>query len=180
MNDRLTLKEEEKLVSECKKNISVFEKLYKNYVEDIYRYVYVVVNNKEKAEDITSQTFLTALEKIRQFEWRGISIKFWFLKIARNIASKSLRETECVRFDEKIAIKDVDKILVEDIVIEKELKNKIKELIFKLDERTREIISLRIWEDLKFKEISKILGMNQSTVINRFARGIKKLKKLLS
>lgn len=171
--------QDKKLIDECKKDKTAFEKLYRKYVDDVYRYIYVVVNHREKAEDITSQTFLIAFEKIKKFEWREISIKFWFLKIARNLVSKSLRKAQSISFDEKIEIKNVDKILTEDIIIEEELKNKIKQLIFRLDERTREIISLKIWEDLKFREISKILEMKQSTVINRFARGIKKLKNMV-
>jgi len=178
MNDYKN-KEEQKLIEACKKDITAFEKLYKSYIKDVYRYVYVVVRNKEIAEDITSQTFLVAIEKVQNFEWRGISIKYWFLKIARNLVSKYLGKPQDLSFDERLEIKNLDQILIEDIVVEEELIDKLKELIFKLDDTTKEIISLRIWEELGFKEISNLVNLKHTTVGSKFSRGVKKLQKLV-
>jgi RNA polymerase sigma-70 factor (ECF subfamily) len=179
MDNKLSLDREKELIAECKKDLSKFGELYKGYVTDVYRYVYVVIKNKEKAEDITSQTFLTGIEKINNFKWRGISIKYWFLKIARNLVSKQFAKPKDLSFDEKLEIKDLDNMLLSDVVIEEELKAKLKELVFQLDGPTREVISLRIWDDMKFKHISQFLWMKESTIKSRFNRGIDKLKKLL-
>jgi len=170
--------DEKTLIEKCKKDKSAFSRIYSEYLDDIYRYVYVLLHNKQKAEDITSQTFLTALEKIDNFEWRGISIKFWLIRISKNLVMKSYRQKSHISFDEKIEIKELNKTLLEDKIIKESLKKELKKLIFKLDDITREIISLRIWEEFKFREIAKLLDMNESTVKNRFARGIKKLKRL--
>lgn len=179
MNKSLSLKKEEEIVSECKEDTRKFGALYRKYVNDVFRYVYVIVKSKEIAEDITAQTFLTGIEKIKDFEWRSISIKYWFLKIARNLMYKQFSKQKDVSFNEEIEIKNLDKILMEDIVIKEELAKKLKELVLKLDVATREVVTLRIWEDMKFKEIAELLEMKEATVKSKFQRGIAKIKQMI-
>lgn len=178
MNDNLT--DEKAVITECKKDIKAFKKIYAKYLDDVFRYVYVVVRDKDLAEDITSQTFLTAIEKVKKFEWRGISVKYWLIKIAKNLIKKNLSRPKDISLDESmIGLEKMDRKMTEDIVIEEELREKVKELMFKLDDVTREIISLRIWEELKYKEIAKLLDMKQSAVKVRLLRGVERLKQMI-
>jgi len=81
--------DEEKVITHCKKDLYAFSKIYERYVEDVYRYIYAVIRDKEKSEDIASKAFLIALEKVKSFEWKGVSIKFWLLRISRNLIYES-------------------------------------------------------------------------------------------
>ncbi len=170
--------DEKRILEECKGNLNAFSALYKEFVNEVYRYTYSVVQSKEKAEDITSKTFMTGLEKVREFEWRGISYKFYLLKIARNLIYDQQKETKEKPIEDKEMVKDVENLIPSDVAVEDELKETLKKLIMKLSDNVREVLVLRIWEEFKFKEIAEMLNISEGAAKVRFSRGVKKLKEL--
>lgn len=175
---KLTARKEQKLIEDSKKDLNNFTELYKCFVREVYRYVYVFVKDRHKAEDIVSQTFLIALEKLKEFEWKGISIKYWLLRIARNLAYRELKIDPTTTLDDEEDAKDIYEEPIEEKVVSEEIQRILKELVFQLDEITREVMILRIWEDMKFKEIAEVTEMKESAVKMRFLRGIEKLKEI--
>ncbi|MEI7578552.1 MAG: sigma-70 family RNA polymerase sigma factor [bacterium] len=155
-----------------------FALLYEAYLEDIYRYVFVIVKDVHKTEDFVSQTFLQGFEKIANYDFKGISIRFWFLKIARNLVYKGYRQTDSETLNEDINIIDFENVPIEELVLTEELKNDLKVLLETLEVITKEIICLRIWEEMKFEEIADFMEMKLSAVKMRFQRGIEKMKEL--
>ncbi|MEI7578449.1 MAG: sigma-70 family RNA polymerase sigma factor [bacterium] len=179
----MQLEQEQKLIAECRTNKTAFSELYQNFTKDIYRYTYSVSGNKEQAEDLTSKTFLVALEKISTFEWRGISIKYWFLQIARNLIYQNIVTKNDLSVETDLQeeyLVDLDEKPLEEQAVDTEQQKLLKELIFQLDPESREIITLKIWEDMKFKEIAEFLNVNQSTAISKFHRGVKSLQNMLA
>ena len=71
----ITLENEAKLIALTKQDKSNFNIIYREYVRDVYRYAYSKLWNKDLAEEITSITFLKALESINKFEPKNVSIK---------------------------------------------------------------------------------------------------------
>ncbi len=61
-----------------------FGQIYEQYVDVLYRYIYVRVGSAPLAEDLTSETFLRALRRLDSFSWQGKDIAAWFVTIARN------------------------------------------------------------------------------------------------
>ncbi|MEM7031302.1 MAG: RNA polymerase sigma factor [Chloroflexota bacterium] len=72
------------------KNSLAFAELYRRYRKDVYRFLLTRLSTNEDAQDVTSQTFITALETITKFGGRS-SFKTWLLGIARNLAADHLR-----------------------------------------------------------------------------------------
>ncbi|KAB2362686.1 MULTISPECIES: sigma-70 family RNA polymerase sigma factor [Actinomadura] len=64
-----------------------FGSLYDHYVELVYRYVYYRVGVHSLTEDLTSETFLRALRRIRDFRWQGKDFGAWLVTIARNLVA---------------------------------------------------------------------------------------------
>lgn len=64
-----------------------FGSLYDHYVELVYRYVYYRVGSHSLTEDLTSETFLRALRRIRDFHWQGKDFGAWLVTIARNLVA---------------------------------------------------------------------------------------------
>src|SRR5262249_56811428 len=62
-----------------------FGQLYDRYVDMVFRFVYLRVNDRALAEDFTSETFLRALRRIGTISYQGRDIGAWFITIARNI-----------------------------------------------------------------------------------------------
>ncbi|GGV11372.1 RNA polymerase sigma factor [Actinomadura cremea] len=64
-----------------------FGSLYDHYVELVYRYVYYRVGSHALTEDLTSETFLRALRRVRDFHWQGKDFGAWLVTIARNLVA---------------------------------------------------------------------------------------------
>jgi len=164
----------EEAVKLCKKGkLEKFAFLYDSYVEKIYRFIYYKTHHKETAEDLTSDTFLKALEKINSFK-EG-SFQAWLFKIARNTVIDYYRKKKSV-----LNIDDVwDLGKTDNIVKDLEMKEKLEKVydsFSKLNSIQREIVLLRIWEDMPYKEIAEIVGKKEGACKMIFTRAISKLK----
>jgi RNA polymerase sigma-70 factor (ECF subfamily) len=169
---------EKEIIQKAKKDLEEFTPIYEEYSKDVYRYVLSLVKDDKKAEEITQETFVRGLEKLDQFEWKGISIKNWFLAIARNqVYAQGRKKVEILNetegFEEVEGIEMVEEEV--NYVVQKDL----NEALYKLPVTTREIIILKIWEEYKFVEIADLLEININTVKTQFYRGITKLRKML-
>jgi len=157
------------------------ENLYKTYIGNVFRYSKFKLKNKEDAEDITQETFI---ELFRRKDLSGIQdIKLYLLGIARNKIYLKYRKENLLTSLEFFADK-YEKIIeekepMEAKIINEEFLDSLKSKMDLLDEITREVIVLKIWEDMKFNEIAKIINKNENTVKTIYYRGLEKLKKSL-
>lgn len=176
------LEQEQKLVEEAKRDPEKFIVLYDKYFNQIYRYVYRRVNEKETAEDLVSQTFYDAFSHLKDYEWRGYSFSAWLYKIAHNNVLKWYRErqkTPLSEMAEGFEFVDEQTNLVKD-VIEKETQGEIQELLAKLEPEDREIIRLKFFEEASNIEIAEIMGLSPNHIGVKVFRALKKVKILLS
>lgn len=152
-----------------------FVEIYDLYFEKIYKFVYFKTFHTETSEDITSQVFLQAFEKIDSFDNSRI-FSAWIFTIARNLVTDHFRTNK-----NHLDIEDFwDISSQEDVEIDvsnKVLVDEIKKDFSILSSLQREIIILRFWKDLPFKEIASILWKTQASVKMDFKRWIGKLKK---
>ena len=96
-------KTEKATIEKCKVDVSNFSALYEAYSSEVFRYVRSVLKDQNKSEDITSQVFLVALEKIKDYEYSDIPFKYWLFGIARNKMLKSFKasKTEDLTFKDQ-------------------------------------------------------------------------------
>lgn len=153
-----------------------FGEIYELFTQKIYAFIFYKTFHRETAEDLTSQTFTRALEKIQSFDSQKGSFNSWIYAIARNSVVDFYRTKK----DSK-NIDDVFDLASEvDVAAEISAKNEfaeIRDALQKISPRQREIILLRIWEGMKFREIAEILAKNEAAVKMDFARGLQNLKK---
>ena len=154
--------------------------IYKKYCKCVYNFLYKLTNDIELSEELTQETFYTAIKKINTLNKKE-SIRTWLYQIAKNKWKDYLKKN-------KKANIDLDENTVENLVanydIEEDMiaKDNIIEFykkIHMLDIDTREIIYLKIIRNFTFKEISQILGKNEEWARTKFYRGKLKLKKSL-
>ncbi len=162
----------------------VFSRLYRQYYDDIFRYCVHRLFNRHIAEDVTSDVFFKAVEKIDSFNGTRIQFRNWLYKIATNCINDHLRR----KVRREAAIKAVSetstvKTTEDDCSIDDE-KNKrqrlLKQAIYELKPKYQTIITLRFFENLKLTEIAEILSSKEGTVRSRLARALKQLKKKLA
>ena len=169
--------DERQIIKQCQKgNLEEFEKLYNLYFEKIYRFIYWRTSHRETAEDLTSQTFIKALEKISTFNQNLGTFSAWIFRIARNKTIDYYRR--------KKAELDIDRIWDlssrENIAQDFQTKEKLKEAaqyLAQLKPKHREIIIMRVWDGLSYKEISQIVGKSEANCRMIFSRTIRKLRK---
>lgn len=141
-------------------NLNYFWDIYDKYVDKIYSFVYQKTTNKEVAEDIVSDVFISALNNINSFrveEWS--SVKSWLYRIAYNKIIDFYRTNK--EFEE---IWDcLDMSINSDFAQDLDNKEKLKEVflyIKDIKKEHRDILIYRIWDDLSYKEISDITWLS--------------------
>ena len=165
-----------KLVKKCQNwDLKHFWKLYDKYLDKIYKFVYIKTNNEEIAEYITSDVFLSAINKISTLNIEeNSSFKSWIYKIAFN----KVKDFYKIRKDE-IYLDDFFWIKIEeDIWKNIDNKDKVKKVfdfLWNLKDTDREIIILRVWEDLNYKEISNITWKSVDNCKKIVSRGLKNI-----
>ncbi|MDD5071297.1 MAG: RNA polymerase sigma factor [Patescibacteria group bacterium] len=168
---------EEKIIIKCQAgDLADFGCLYDKYIKKIYDFVYYKTLHKETAEDLTSKTFFKALENINNYSSTKGSFSSWLYKIARNTVIDNYRT-------EKKTI-DITEIwdLKSDEDIEKDAGNRqqleeIKKYLDKLKPEQKEIVIMRIWDGLSYREIAAITGKSEAGCKMMFSRTIAILRK---
>jgi len=152
---------EYELIEQCQNGkLDFFSELYTNYVDKIYKFVYIKTSNQELAEDLTSQTFLKALDKIDTFKnTPESSFKAWIYRIAYNLIIDTYKtKKETVSIDEFFDI-GYDTHFGEHLD-QKDALQKVFEYFNTLKEKQKQMVLLRIWHDLSYQEIAEITGEN--------------------
>lgn len=148
-----------------------FVQLYEKYVKKIFDFIFFKVGNKQDAEDLTSDTFLKAFDKIETFDTKkNIQFSSWLYSIARNTTIDFFRqnhtdypeytwlEEQSVEIDMLQGIQDRDKL------------NQILQFLETLGTEKKEIFLLRVWNEMSYDEIAHITGKTANTCKVAFHR----------
>lgn len=184
----IDLNEERELVKQAQKAPDAFAELYDRYYAGIFGYCLRRTADLETAQDMTSETFVKALNKLWQFRWRNVSFSSWLYKIAANEINQyfrkaghkksvSLEELQEQGF-EPISTSDPETELIE---AQEELRQyqdflEIQVKLVELPARYQEVIALRFFEKKQIKEIAEILGKKEGTVKSLLSRAVEKLR----
>ena len=154
------------------------EKVYEEYFETVKRYLFCLTHDNDIAEEITQETFYRAVKRINTFKGE-CKISVWLCQIAKNIWYNELKKN---KKREEIIKKNFNfetiENQLENIIISEDSKLEIYRKIQKLDEKTRNVMYLRITGELSFKEIGVILGKTENWARVTFYRGKEKLKEI--
>ena len=158
-----------------KVNKDNFGQFYDEYINKIFNFIYYKTHHKETAEDLTSETFIKALDKLDMFNENKGSFSTWLYRIARNTVIDFYRTKK-----DNINIDDVwdlstDEDVLRDLDTAKKLED-IKKYLKILKSEQREIVILRVWEEMSYREISKVMGKSEASCKMAFSRTIKVLK----
>ena len=120
------------------------EKIYKEYFEAINKYLFCLTHNKDIAEELTQETFYKAVKHINTYNGK-CKMSVWLCQIAKNLWYDEYRKNKKIIFVEENEINEIkDLENVEDIVIHRDERDKLYKEMQKLDEKTREVVYLRI------------------------------------
>ena len=160
----------------------VFSKIYDQYVERIYRFIFLKVNSQEIAQDLCSETFLRTWEKFSQGKGNPIENPQAFLyQTARNLVIDHYREKAKVQTisAELTPIIDPRQDLEEEAMLRSDL-NAIRTALAGLKEEYQDVIIWHYLDDLPIKEVAKMMGRTESATRVLLHRSLKALKSQLA
>ena len=169
--------EDGQLVENCKSGkLDDFGLLYDKYVRKIYDFIYYKTHHKEIAEDLCSKTFMKALEAIKSCDANKGSFKAWIYRIASNTVIDHYR-TQKFHYDVNDAwdFKSKDDVMRD--MENKEKFDKVRQYVASLKPVQRDIVMLKIWDDMSYKDIAEIVGKSEDNCKMIFSRVMGKFRR---
>ena len=152
-----------------------FDELLVRYQSKLFNYIYFIVRNQEVAEDLFQETFVKAITTIQQGRYTA-SGRFgaWLTRIAHNLIIDGFRQerTENTMSNEDSEVDLFNDADLCDDNIEIQLVNEqtlcdVRRLVDALPANQREVVYMRFYQDLSFKEIAEITGVSINTALGR-------------
>lgn len=157
-----------------------FRKIYDSTFTLLYKVAWRVVNEEEAAEDLVHDSYIKASEKKMVFPSLD-DARFWLIRVVKNAslnyAKRKTREAKAyhkVLYESKKSSESADTNLLKE-----DAKRIALEALNKLPKSLREVLILREYGDLNYKEIGKVLGITEGNVKIRMFRAREQLEKLL-
>ena len=167
-------------------SMDAFNCLVNRYKDQLYTSIYLLIKDKELAEDIFQEAFLRAIKSIneRRYNEKGMFLA-WIIRIAHNMYLDHLRKEKrspvSKTFDNDVLINELHTSTDEadHRIVEEQKLEKIRQMILLLPKDQQEIIILRHYADLSFKEIASIMNISINTALGRIRYALMNLRKIL-
>jgi RNA polymerase sigma-70 factor (ECF subfamily) len=172
------------LVEEAKSgNQKAFNTLLNTFWKDVYHFQFNKCKNEDESEDITIKTFARAFDKIKSFD-DNYQFKTWLFTISGNIYIDHLRKKKTETISLNHNPKEIHRIVDEepspaDQLIQEQNLAQLKAYIRQLKPHYQEVINLRYFQELSYKEISNTLGESLNNVKVKLLRAKKLLAEII-
>ena len=154
-----------------------FSQIVDMYASRCYGYLCRLTGDKDVSDDLLSELFVKLAEKIGTY--KGGSFEGWLFRIASNVFHDYLRGKHRQKRLLDVRKKELGSGLTGQRRTESERVDKLQIAIGRLDAETRELIMLRFYSQLSFKEMAKMRSEPIGTTLSRLHRGLKKLRMLM-
>jgi len=167
-------------------NNAAFEVLLTRYQSRVYYYIFQIVRDKELTEDIFQETFIKAIMTIRQGRYQD-SGKFlaWINRIAHNLVIDHFRKQKnentisADSYDYDIfQHADISDLSIEDILSNEQVLRDVVKMINYLPAVQQEVVRMRFFENLSFKEIAEKTEVSINTALGRMRYALLNMRKL--
>src|SRR5574344_257932 len=185
--ENLNLKNDDELVNLYSKgNSRAFDVLLYRYKDKLFSYICFIVRNRDLADDIFQETFVKAIVTLQKGGYSG-SGKFgaWLTRIAHNLMIDYFRQTKNENLisndDSELDLfndSSLSESNIEDEMICSQTLEDIRRLVNQLPENQREVVFMRYYQDLSFKEISDITGVSINTALGRMRYALINIRKM--
>lgn len=181
------INEEELIESSRNGDREAMEKLIQPYEDMIFRFLVSRLNNPHDAADLTQNTFIKALRGLPKYRHEG-NFKAWLFQIARNeslnfinkrnrFSTATVDDEGVSRFENEV---DETTLPADRQIAEDERKQGIRDCIAELPENEREVVSLRLDQDITFREIADLTMAPLNTVLGRMRNASRRLRDCLT
>ena len=167
-------------------NSKSFEVLIQKHKNKIYAFILSKIRNKDLAEDIFQETFIKVINSLQKGKYNEEG-KFlpWVMRIANNLVIDYFRKAKKMRtiaptndFNIFDILQDGDRN-IEDNLVNDQVHKDLRKLIEYLPEDQKEVLKMRYYAELSFKEISESTGVSINTALGRMRYALINLRKLI-
>lgn len=152
------------------------EEIYKEYAMTVYRFLLSRTHNEDLSEELTQETFYQAIRTVNRYD-ETCKVSTWLLGIAKNVLLSYRRKHPAT---EDIADQEIPVESAEDAVIRSSERVELLRKLHALEEPRREVVYLRVFGGLSFREIGDIFAKTENWARVTFYRAKEQLRKELS
>ncbi|HVF82331.1 MAG TPA: sigma-70 family RNA polymerase sigma factor [Flavisolibacter sp.] len=167
-------------------NVAAFEALVLRHKDKLYTSIFFLVKDKYLAEDIFQDVFIRIIDTIKggRYTEEGKFLP-WAMRIAHNLCVDHFRKVKRTPTIKNSDDQDIFEVLnfteesAEDKMMKKQSHNRVRDMLDQLPEDQREVIILRHYADMSFKEIADVTNCSINTALGRMRYGLINLRKMM-
>ncbi len=178
--------DEELVVMYATGNNAAFDVLLNRYKSNIHAYIYYIVRDRDLTEDIFQETFVKVIMTIKQGRYtENGKFKAWITRIAHNLIIDHFRQE---RNENTISNDEVEVDLfndmrlcegtVEDHLVQAQVFSDVKKMVEYLPDNQREVLEMRYYQNMSFKEIADRTGVSINTALGRMRYAILNMRRM--
>lgn len=186
MHKMKTLTDEQLVRMYIDGNNAAFDTLLQRHQSRLYSYILKIVKNEEIANDVFQETFIKIITTLKQGKYTENG-KFgaWLTRIAHNLIIDFYRQEKSensVSTDDEttnlLNRRDLCEENVEDIIINDQIRADVRKIIDALPEPQREVVMMRYYSDMSFKEIADTTGVSINTALGRMRYALMNMRRI--
>jgi RNA polymerase sigma-70 factor (ECF subfamily) len=161
--------------------------LIQRHQSRIYGFIYSKISDRDLSDDVFQDTFMKVIKTLKSGSYNEEG-KFlpWVMRISHNLIIDHFRKSKkmpMLRETEEFSIFSVlsdNSLTIENEMITLQIENDIKKIIKELPEDQQEVLMMRVYQDLSFKEISELTGVSINTALGRMRYAVLNLRKIIN
>ena len=186
MQEYIKLADDELVKLFARGDNKAFDTLLKRHQTRVFSYIYSIVKNRDVADDLFQETFVKAITTIKQQRYSE-SGKFsaWISRIAHNLIIDYYRQEKSENLvsadDGEVDVlnrKDLADINIEDVLVSEQIHADVRRIIEALPENQREVLLMRYYRDMSFKEIAEATSVSINTALGRMRYAILNMRRI--
>lgn len=165
---------------------SAFDELLARNQQQLYDFILALTRDKDKADDLFQETFIRAIVKMKDGQYFNQGkFLYWLMRIARNLLIDDVRKQ---KKGQAVNISDDELLTVidcghpyksrEDMLVAEELSGHMRQLMDLLPDEQREVVLMRYYQGLQFKDIAEITNVSINTSLGRMRYAIRNMRRM--
>lgn len=184
---KIALSDQDLVQAYIKGDQSAIETLINRHRSKVYTYILLTIKNQPLAEDLFQETFIKVIQSLRSGKYRDNGrFLSWVIRISHNLIIDHFRKEKQMNSvsndDSEMDLFNSKKLAdqnIEEIIVNNQIMSEIRLLINELPEDQREVVLLRHYGGLSFKEIAEQTGVSINTALGRMRYALINLRKLI-
>ena len=168
-------------------NNRAFDELLSRTQDKLFTYIVCMVKDEELANDLFQETFIKAITKLRDGKYRDNGkFSFWMTRIAHNVIIDHFREVKGMHIVEPSKDNDLQNLKVASVMesdrergmVNEQVMQDVRRLMNALPQPQREVVFMRYYQDMSFKEIAQATGVSINTSLGRMRYALINMRRL--